>query len=132
LITPVVATVPPQFMGSGIGKTSERGDYDIVTGDRRALAEHGLDQLRLGDFVGILDHDNRFGRGYRRGAITVGIVVHADCMLTGHGPGVAPLFTALEPVIEPLIEPDANLAIVLDLREDWNARAKKAGSKYPL
>lgn len=121
LIAPVVANVPPQFMGSGIGRTSERGDYDIMTGDREALAEHGLDKLRLGDFVAILDHDNRFGRGYRRGAITIGVVVHGDCHMGGHGPGVAPLFTAVEPVIEPVIDADANLAVVLGFREDWNS-----------
>jgi hypothetical protein len=119
LMVPVVAKVPPQFMGSGIGWSSERGDYDLMTGDKAALARHGLDQLRLGDFVAILDHDNRYGRGYRRGAITVGVIVHGDCLQTGHGPGIVPLFTTLEPVIEPVIEPDANLASVFDLREDW-------------
>lgn len=126
LVVPVVATAPPQLMGSGIGGNSERGDYDIMTGDREALAEHGLDKLRLGDFVAITDHDNRYGRGYRRGATTVGVIVHADCFQAGHGPGVLPLFTALEPVIQPEIDPDANLAIMLDLREDW--KQKTCGS----
>lgn len=119
LIAPVVATVPPELMGSGIGFPSEFGDYDIMTDDREALAEHGLDKLRLGDFVAILDHDNRYGHSYRRGATTIGVIVHGDCRLGGHGPGVSPLFTAIEPVIQPVIDPDANLAIVLGFREDW-------------
>jgi hypothetical protein len=118
LAVSVVATVPPQFMGSGIGWTSERGDYDLMTGDREALAEHGLDGLRLGDIVAIMDHDNRFGRGYRQGAVTIGAIVHGDCLQAGHGPGVVPLFTAREPVIKPVIDADANLAILFGLRED--------------
>lgn len=119
LAVSVVATVPPQFMGSGIGWTSERGDYDLMTGDQEALAGFALDDLRLGDVLAIVDHDNRYGRSYRRGAITVGVIVHGDCLQSGHGPGIVPLFTAVEPVIEPVIDADANLAVMLDLREDW-------------
>ena len=40
------------------------------------------------------DCDNCFGRSYRRGALTVGVVVHSDCFVAGHGPGVTTLFTA--------------------------------------
>jgi hypothetical protein len=121
LRVPVVARVPPALMGSGVGFSAEFGDYDIMSGDREALAENGLDELRLGDFVAIMDHDARYGRSYRRGAATIGVVVHGDCRLAGHGPGVSPLFTAVEPVIEPVIDTDANLAVVLSLREDWEA-----------
>jgi hypothetical protein len=119
LRVPVVARVPPELMGSGIGFPSEFGDYDIMADDQRALAEHGLDELRLGDIVALQDQDNRFGHGYRTGAVTIGIVVHGDCRLGGHGPGVSPLFSAIEPVIEAVINPDANLALLLSLREDW-------------
>jgi hypothetical protein len=119
LIVPVVARVPPQFMGSGLGMHSERSDYDIMTADRKTLAEHGLDRLRMGDFVALMDHDNRFGRCLRRGAITIGVIGHGDCHMAGHGPGVVSLFTSPEPVIEPVIDADANVAIRLGLREDW-------------
>jgi hypothetical protein len=117
LIAPVAVKVPPQFMGSGIGGTSERGDYDIMTADEEALMEFGLDKLRLGDFVALMDQDNRFGRCYRRGAITVGVIAHGDSKIAGHGPGVVALFTSVSPVIEPEIDPDANIAIRLGLRE---------------
>jgi hypothetical protein len=119
LVAPVVAKVPAEFMGSGIGGPSERSDYDIMTADRASLVRHGLDNLRLGDFVAIMDHDNRYGRCYRRGAISIGVIGHGDSPLAGHGPGVVILFTSAGPDIEPVIDPDANLAIRLGFREDW-------------
>jgi hypothetical protein len=124
LIVPVAATVPAQLMGSGLGgPTSERSDYDIMTSDTQAIAGLGLDKLRFGDLVAILDHDNRYGRTYREGAVSIGVVVHGDSRMAGHGPGVTVLFTAIEPVIEPVIDPDANLAIRLGLCEDWRQPA---------
>lgn len=69
----------------------------------------------LGDILSTWDHDTRYGRACGRGAITVGVVTCGDCRLGGYGPGVTPLFGAVEPVIEP----EADSAAVLDLREDW-------------
>ena len=59
---PVSAIIPPQLMGSGLGATSERGDYDIVTNDLSVHEKYGLGDLRLGDVVAITDHDNTVGR----------------------------------------------------------------------
>ncbi|MBN1315546.1 MAG: DUF4438 domain-containing protein, partial [Anaerolineales bacterium] len=119
LVSPVVAPIPAEFMGSGINHSSERGDYDMMTSDARALAEHGLDMLRLGDFVAIMNHDNRYGRCFRTGAVSIGVVVHGNSRLSSHGPGVVVLFTSTGSDIQPVIEPDANLAICLGFREDW-------------
>ncbi|MDQ7793502.1 MAG: DUF4438 domain-containing protein [bacterium] len=113
---PVAAEVPPQLMGSGVGSpASERGDYDITTQDREVLREHGLLDLRLGDLVAVRDRSGRFGRSYRRGAIEIGVVVHTDSYLAGHGPGLTTLLTAENGEIQPVRDAGANLAIYLGL-----------------
>ena len=116
LLVPVAGIVPAELMGSGVGATSERGDYDIMTADKEVLKENGLDQLRLGDIVAIRDHDSSYGRNYRRGAMTIGIIIHADCLGAGHGPGVTTLLTSPGPKIVPSLVERANIADYLDLR----------------
>ncbi|MFW9913330.1 MAG: DUF4438 domain-containing protein [Candidatus Thorarchaeota archaeon] len=114
---PVTHKVPAATMGSGLGATQTySGDYDIQLFDKGTREEYGLDSLRFGDFVAILDADHSYGRIYKQGAISIGIVVHSDCILSGHGPGVATLFTSTEGNIEPVIDPDANIAAILNLR----------------
>ena len=116
LEVPVTTLVPAACMGSGIGAAHvAKGDYDIMTSDPETVKEYHLDQIRFGDFVALLDHDNRFGRTYRKGAISIGIVVHSDCMLAGHGPGVTTLMTCETSLIEPVIDPRANIADLLEI-----------------
>jgi hypothetical protein len=117
LVIPVTHKVPAATMGSGLGATQTySGDYDIQLFDDGTREEYGLDSLRFGDFVAILDADHSYGRIYKQGAISVGIVVHSDCVLSGHGPGVATLFTSTEGNIEPIIDSNANIATILNLR----------------
>jgi len=107
----VAHIVPGKLMGSGVGSTSMgTGDYDIMTTDEALIKEIGLNRLRFGDFVAIEDHDNVFGRSYRKGAVTIGIVIHSDCRLAGHGPGVTTLISSSKPLIEPVIKKSANIA----------------------
>jgi hypothetical protein len=47
----------------------------------------------LGDLVAVTDIDARFNMGYRRGWVTVGIIVHGGSPLPGHGPGLTPILT---------------------------------------
>ncbi len=111
LTVPVAARVPAYLMGSGIGSSSAyRGDYDIMTADRAEIKRLGLDKLRYGDIVALDNCDNTFGRGYLGGAMTIGVVIHSDCILAGHGPGVTGLITCREPVIDIVIDKNANLA----------------------
>lgn len=110
----VAARVPACLMGSGIGSvTAYRGDYDIMTADRQMICRLGLDKLRYGDIVLLEDCDNSYGRGFLSGAVTVGVVIHSDCILIGHGPGVTGLMTSKTPVIEGHLDPQANLADLL-------------------
>lgn len=116
LVVPVTTVVPAAVMGSGIGSAHvAKGDYDIVTSDPDAVTEYGIDKIRFGDFVALLDHDNRYGRAYRKGAVTIGVVVHSDCRSAGHGPGVTTVMTCKTPLIEPVIDPKANIADILDI-----------------
>jgi hypothetical protein len=111
LRVPVTTVVPAACMGSGLGAAHvAKGDYDIMTSDPESVREYKLDQIRFGDFVALMDHDNRYGRAYRQGAVTIGIVVHSNCRSAGHGPGVTTLMTCKTPLIEPVIDPRANIA----------------------
>ncbi len=108
---PVTTLVPAECMGSGVGASRvTTGDYDIMTSDPETVEKYKLDQIKFGDFVAILDHDNRFGRTHRKGAVTIGIVIHSDCKFSGHGPGVTTLFACGEGEIEPVIKKNANIA----------------------
>lgn len=120
LVVPVAAQVPAEVMGSGIGSlTSARGDYDITTQDKVLIEELGLANLRLGDIVAIRDRASFYGRQYRRGAVEIGVVVHSDSFVSGHGPGVTTLLTALGGEIIPEVSPGANIALYLGLRESF-------------
>ena len=119
LHVPVARKVPAAIMGSGLGRDNVyRGDYDITTFDQEVVSEYGLDQLRLGDFVAIMDADHRYGRIYRQGAVSIGIVIHGDSYIAGHGPGVTSLMTCGSGKINPVLDSGANLASVMGLRDD--------------
>ena len=114
LEVPVAAIVPGHLMGSGVGSLSMgTGDYDIMTTDRKEIKELGLDKLRFGDVVAITDHDNVYGRSWRKGAVTVGVVIHSDCLVAGHGPGVTTLIASSRPLIVPKLSKHANIAEIL-------------------
>lgn len=113
---PVTTIVPAQCMGSGLGAAhTAAGDYDIMTSDPDTVKEYKLDKLKFGDFVALLDHDNSYGRSFLKGAISIGVVVHSDCLLAGHGPGVSTLMTCSQPLIKPMLDADANIADLLKI-----------------
>jgi len=115
----VTHIIPAAIMGSGLGTNQTySGDYDIQLFDESVRKQYRLDNLRLGDLVAILDADHSYGRIYRRGAVSVGIVVHTNCVSSGHGPGVTTLFTSSTGKIVPKIDPKANIASILKLRTD--------------
>jgi hypothetical protein len=119
LVVPVTHKVPARVMGSGLGgNQAYRGDYDIQLFDEDTVAEYGLDDLRFGDLVAIMDADNSYGPIYKKGAVTIGIIAHSDCVIAGHGPGVTRLFTSSTGKILPKIDPDANIAKIMNLRDD--------------
>lgn len=113
---PIVAKVPPYLMGSGLGGGSVvSGDYDITMADEKIIKKLGLDKLRFGDIVVIEDTDNSYGRTYKPGAVTIGVIVHSDCVLAGHGPGVTTILTSREGKIKPVINKNANIGYYLKI-----------------
>ena len=117
LRVPVTHRVPAKIMGSGLGRNHVyKGDYDIQLYDEQVVAEHNLDTLRFGDIVAIINADHTYGRIYRTGAVSIGVVVHSRSWTAGHGPGVTTLFSSKEGKIETVIDPNANLAQLLGIR----------------
>jgi hypothetical protein len=107
----VAKIVPADIMGSGLGAVcTAGGDYDITLFCDEMIEKYDLSDLRFGDIVAIKNADNRYGRSYRTGACTIGVVIHGNCVIAGHGPGVTTLITSRLPLIEPFIDNDANLA----------------------
>ena len=115
----VTHIVPAAIMGSGLGSNQvNSGDYDIQLFDEAVVEQYGLESLRLGDLVAIIDADHSFGRIYRQGAVSIGVVVHTNCVTAGHGPGVTTLMTSPDGKIIPQIIQNANVASLLKLRAD--------------
>lgn len=113
---PVAAVVPAALMGSGLGHNdSYKGDYDIQTSDKKVIQQHGLDRLRLGDVVAIQDHKSAYGWSYKKGALTIAVVIHGDSHLAGHGPGVQTVMTSPGGWFKPRIDQTANIGRYLGL-----------------
>ncbi len=117
LQVPVTHLVPAKVMGSGLGRNHvASGDYDIQMFDEGVNERYNLTSLRMGDIVAIIDADNTHGRIYLEGAVTIGVISHGKSRVAGHGPGVTALLTSAEGRITPVMDPDANLATLLNLR----------------
>lgn len=114
---PVTMELPTKIMGSGAELNSEYVDQDLMSGDRALMAELGIDQMRLGDIVVIPNADHRWGRGFKRDAVTIGLCIHGDSVMSGHGPGILTIMSAAEPVIEWVIDPNANIKNYLQIGE---------------
>ncbi|HUA31223.1 MAG TPA: DUF4438 domain-containing protein [Streptosporangiaceae bacterium] len=93
---------PSRLAGNGIGRPAVSWDLDLQ------LPPPGMDgagDLVLGDLVAVDDIDARYNMGYRRGWVTVGVIVHGASPLPGHGPGVTPILTGPAGALRPV--PDA-------------------------
>lgn len=111
LEVPVVTEIPPYLMGSGVGSsTAFSGDYDIMTGDKEANEEFGINKLRFGDLVLLRDCDNTNGRQYLKGSVSIGVIVHSNCIKSGHGPGVTVIMSSKTAKFKGIIDEDANIA----------------------
>lgn len=110
----VTHVIPAELMGSGMGHNNiGTGDCDIMTHDEGMVKSLKLDQLRFGDLVAVMDHDHSYGRTYRKGAVSIGVIIHSNSMLAGHGPGMTTVLTCPTGDIRPEIDSSANLARIL-------------------
>lgn len=108
----VAARVPASAVGAGAGMYSEFANTDLMgaylgQGDDLSL---GLESLRIGDLVLLEDQDHRFGRGYRPGWWTIGVISTGHCRLFGHGPGPSTLASGPAAAFDVTVDPSANLA----------------------
>lgn len=129
MIVPVTHVIPASIMGSGLGsRHSYSGDYDIQLGEKETIGKFGLQNLRIGDVVGISDADCRYGRTIRSGATSIGVIVHGACITSGHGPGVTVLMTTVKKLIVPKLDRGANISIYLGIgREKKKKRSRTRG-----
>lgn len=118
VVCPVAMELPPRIMGSGAELNSEFVDQDLMSGDRALMAELGIDQMRLGDLIGIRNVDHRFGRSYREGWVAICLCIHGDSVMTGHGPGILTLVTGPADVLDFDVDGSANIAHSLGIRGD--------------
>ncbi len=107
----VAARVPAEAIGAGAGMISEYANTDLMgayagLGDDLSL---GLESLRIGDVVCLTDSDHRYGRGYRAGYLTIGVISTGQCMLFGHGPGPSTLMSGPAEAFSIVDDASANL-----------------------
>ena len=115
LVVPVKGIAPSVLGGAGAGLGSENGALNLQTSDPKLLAECGLDDLRFGDIIAVADWDSRYGHGYLRGAMAIGVVCQGGSFRSGHGPGIAVIMTSKVDVIQPVVTSGANLTTLMGL-----------------
>ena len=95
-----------KLAGNGIGRPAAGWDLDLQLSEppgRRDL-KGATGKLLLGDLLAVSDLDARWNMGYRRGWLTVGLVVHGASPMPGHGPGITPILTGPASALQ--AEPD--------------------------
>jgi hypothetical protein len=115
----VARIVPAAAMGAGVGMISEYANTDLM-GAYAGLPDDlslGLEDLRIGDVVALVDQDHRFGRGHRQGWLTIGVISTGHCMAFGHGPGPSSILTGPAEAFDLRTAADANLSTILTAGE---------------
>lgn len=108
----VSAVIPPEAIGAGSGMASEYANTDLM-GAYAGLDEDlslGLELLRVGDIVAMTDQDHRFGRGYRAGWTSIGVISTGSCLLFGHGPGPSTIMSGPSEAFKIVVDDSANLS----------------------
>jgi hypothetical protein len=98
----VRAVVPSRMVGNGIGRPMPLWDVDLQV----SSATPEVANLRLGDLVAITDLDARFNAGYRKGWVSIGVLVHGSSPQPGHGPGVTIIWTGPSYTFDVRVESD--------------------------
>ena len=119
LVVPVAARVPAAAVGAGAGMVSEYANTDLMgayagQGDDLSL---GLESLRIGDVVALADQDHRYGRGWRPGWLTIGVISTGHCRLFGHGPGPSSLLSGPAEAFAPVGDTEANVRRAFEIMD---------------
>lgn len=116
LAVDVAMRIPAEGVGAGAGMLSEYANTDLMgayLGQSDDLSL-GLEGLRIGDVVVMENQDHRYGRGWRPGFVTVGVISTGQCRLFGHGPGPTSLISGPAAAFDIRESADANLARAFD------------------
>jgi hypothetical protein len=110
----VAARIPAEAIGAGAGMASEYANTDLMgayagLGDDLSL---GLEGLRIGDLVAMADQDHRYGRGYREGWLSIGVISTGSCQLFGHGPGPSTIMSGPASAFHLVDDTDANVGVL--------------------
>lgn len=127
LEVPVVKIIPAEIIGQGAGRSSLYGHFCIQTCYPPDIEKYGLHELRYGDFVFLEDIQNDYGKGYYKGAGTVGLVCSGPSDIAGLGIGVLGILSSRQGRLEPRLDPEANIARYLGLKIPLS-RAKRTDS----
>lgn len=100
--------LPSHVAGNGLGRPAQQWDIDLQLGPESS-------GVRLGDLLCVDDLDVRHNAGYRKGWLSVGVVVHGSSPLPGHGPGLMPILCGPATAFDIAVEPVAHVGITADL-----------------
>lgn len=106
--------VGSKLIGNGIGRPAHQWDLDLQV-DAGSAAALGLSGLRLGDLVGVQDLDVRHNTGFRRGWVTVGVVVTTTSPRPGHGVGLMPILCLPQEVVTLDVQPEHHIGVTTEL-----------------
>ncbi len=111
----VARRIPAAAIGAGSGMAVEYANADLMGAYAGLSADLslGLEGLHIGDIVLLEDQDHRFGRGYREGYVTVGVISTGTCQLLGHGPGPTSILSGPADAFAIVEDPGQNLATLL-------------------
>jgi hypothetical protein len=110
----VRAQLPSRVVGNGIGRPTPMWDLDLQVSPANAQ-RYDAAGLRLGDLVAITDLDARFNAGYRRGWLTIGVVVHGGSPQPGHGPGVTAILIGPAAALRAVVDPGGHQGLTEDI-----------------
>jgi len=113
---PVTKIIPIKAMGYGVGQGSgETGTWCIQSNPPSLVDEIGISDLCFGDIVALTDALIDYGKGYYKGAVTIGVITTGGSDQAGQGPGVMAIATSLKGKIKPRLDKNANIAKLLKL-----------------
>lgn len=116
LSVPVVKVIPAELVGQGAGGSSLIGHWHIQTCYPPDIKKYGLDDLCFGDLVLLEDTQTDYGKGYFKGAATVGVISSGPSDISGLGIGVTPVLSSRAGKIVPRLDAGANIGKFLGLK----------------
>ena len=113
----VARFIPPEAIGAGSGMVSEYANTDLMGTylDLDSSFSLGLEDLRIGDVIAMIDQDHSFGRGYREGWISIGIISTGSASLFGHGPGPSTIMSGPASAFNLIPDENSNIKFLSQL-----------------